>query len=135
MTYDALKAAQGTIDEVAGDVPAKAQIFGNIQLYSIYELWDAYYDFVGGTGNDNDGGVKALDESWTFYACADQQVGDSNGNCGYAQTEQMAVSYGQKGAAGVACEINTALVTAFGAMRCVTSERRGELRGERRTTK
>jgi hypothetical protein len=111
--FTALKNSVIAGNALASDLPTNAQVLLNINYYSYYELWDGYYDFTKGTGNDNEGGVKAIDEGWAFYVCIDQPIGATNGTCGYAATETVARGFGQQGSAGQACEINAKMLAKY----------------------
>ncbi|GMH81253.1 hypothetical protein TrVE_jg8694 [Triparma verrucosa] len=92
---------------------ATAINFGNTQMYTMHELYDAIYDVAqSGDAYDNDGGVKAWDEAVAFYAGGAQAAGVARLHSMYGMIEEVAPHF-ETVTSGEHSSINSMIMTLF----------------------
>jgi len=98
------------------DVAVAASInFGNTQMYTMHELYDAVKDATAGSQADNDNGVHAWDEAVAFYAGGTQVKGAAHRNSMYGMIEEVAKHFGDAGSDTAISPINEHLMAKFNA--------------------
>lgn len=89
------------------EVAEKSIQYQNVWMYVIHEMEDAICDCFKGNLEDNDGGAKAWDEAWAFYAgSAVGASGKGSGYLLYTLAQKRCANFGTctcKGEADVNC--------------------------------